>query len=276
MLNERKIQIVTGGTSGMGLETAKALAEFGPVLIGGRSEKRLEDAMEELKKSGVEAYGKTCDVSDLNSLKEFCDYALTIAPIGNVVNAAGVDFDNIAKELIVKINMVGTINVVETFYPYMENSTLLNYSSITGYFYNPTSEEIAIWNDPNAEDFADKVLEKLGQATQTRSFLSEAYPTYCASKKFVIHYTMANVSRFGAKNNRILSIAPGSFDTPMLANQAAYMESIKQGTAFKRVGTPEEMATLIKKLLGPGNDYLTGCDIVMDGGKLAIGTVKQL
>lgn len=275
-MKERKIQIVTGGTSGMGLETAKALSIFGPVLIGGRSEKRLESALKELNDLSIESYGKTCDVSDLESIKDFCDYALSIAPIGNVVNAAGVDFDNITKELIVKINMGGTINVVETFYPHMENSALLNYSSITGYFYNPTSAELEIWNNPNDKDFVEKVLTKLGEATQTRSYLSESYPAYCASKKFVIHYTMANVSRFGTKNNRILSIAPGSFDTPMLATQTAHMDSIVQGTAFKRVGTPKEMATLIIKLLSPGNDYLTGCDIIMDGGKLAIGTVKQI
>lgn len=41
----RKLQVVTGGTSGMGLATAKALGVFGPVLVGGRNEKRLEVAL---------------------------------------------------------------------------------------------------------------------------------------------------------------------------------------------------------------------------------------
>ena len=82
---EKKLQVVTGGTSGMGLAAAKALSVYGPVLIGGRSEKRLEAAMAELKEAGVEAYGKTCDVSSPESLKAFVEYALTIAPIGNVI-----------------------------------------------------------------------------------------------------------------------------------------------------------------------------------------------
>lgn len=106
--------------------------------------------------------------------------------------------------------------------------------------------------------------------------LGEAYPAYCASKRFVMYYTMANALRFGKKNNRIFSIAPGSFDTPMLATQAAFMGSIIKGTAFQRVGSPEEMAQLIATLLDPKVQYLTGCDIIMDGGKFAMATVKQL
>ena len=50
---ERKLQVVTGGTSGMGLATAKALSVFGPVLIGGRNQKRLDAALAELKEAGV-------------------------------------------------------------------------------------------------------------------------------------------------------------------------------------------------------------------------------
>ena len=81
MGKERKLQVVTGGTSGMGLATAKALGVYGPVLIGGRNKKRLEHAMDELKAAGVEAYGKNCDISDLESLREFATYAVSIAPI---------------------------------------------------------------------------------------------------------------------------------------------------------------------------------------------------
>ena len=116
---EKRLQVVTGGTSGMGLATAKALSVYGPVLIGGRSEKRLESALNELKAAGVEAYGKTCDVSSRASLQAFVDYALTIAPIGNVVNAAGVDYANMPKEPIIRINMLGTHYVLEAFLPHL-------------------------------------------------------------------------------------------------------------------------------------------------------------
>ena len=94
----------------MGLATAKALGKFGPVLVGGRNEKRLANAVAKLEADGVEAYGKTVDIADRASLDEFAAYAASIAPLGNVVNAAGVDTGG--GDLIVKVNMVGTINFV--------------------------------------------------------------------------------------------------------------------------------------------------------------------
>lgn len=63
--------------------------------------------------------------------------------------------------------------------------------------------------------------------------------------------------------------------TPMLEGQADYLDSIAKGTAFGRIGQPEEMADLIAGLLDEGHEYLTGCDIIMDGGKFAMSTTEQ-
>lgn len=272
----KKLQVITGGTSGMGLETAKALSKFGPVLIGGRSAARLENALTYLKEAGVEAYGMTCDISDPESVKAFVEYAITIAPIGNVINAAGVDFDNASPELIAKINMQGTHYVLEAFLPYLDDSTVLNYSSITGYYYQATKDDIAIWKNPDADDFCEKALAMIPAPTDPRvARLGPAYGAYICSKRFVIWYTMANVVRVAQKNSRIISIAPGSFMTPMLEGQAAYLDSIAKGTALGRIGQPEEMAHLIAGLLEPGHEYLTGCDIIMDGGKYAMSVTEQ-
>ena len=101
------------------------MGKQGPVLVGGRNPERLQKAVEAIKGAGVEGYGKTCDISDKASLDEFVKYAVSIAPIGNVVNAAGVDSG--ASEMIWKINVQGTINVVEAFLPYIGGSCLVNY-----------------------------------------------------------------------------------------------------------------------------------------------------
>lgn len=63
--------------------------------------------------------------------------------------------------------------------------------------------------------------------------------------------------------------------TPMLEGQAAYLDSIAKGTALGRVGGLEGIADLIAKLLPDGHEYLTGCDIIMDGGKFAMSTTGQ-
>ena len=50
---------------------------------------------------------------------------------------------------------------------------------------------------------------------------------------------------------------------------------IEAGTAFGRLGAPEEMANFIVCLLEPGHEYLTGCDLILDGGKSAMFFAKQ-
>lgn len=276
MTIENRLQVVTGGTSGMGLATAKRLGEFGPVLIGGRSEKRLESALAELREAGVRAFGKPCDVSDVESVRAFRDYALELGEIGSVVNAAGVDFDNASIDLVMNVNMGGVINVTQEFFPYMDHAVMAHYSSITGYFYQPTKEDFEAWNNPHAADFIERATAAVRRPEMAPGDLNECFPYYAASKRFVMHYVMANASRFGEKGNRIFSVAPGSFDTPMLQAGNTPQESIIARTAFKRFGTPEEMADLFIDLMKPGHDYLTGCDIVMDGGKTAMTLVPQI
>lgn len=273
---EKKVQIVLGGTSGMGLATAIALGKQGPVLVGGRNLERLNGAVEAMKEAGVEGYGKQCDISDRDSVDEFVKYAITIGSIGNVVNAAGVDDGT--SELIWQVNVQGTINVVEAFMPYINGSCIVNYSSITGYFYQPTKEELEVWTDPTALDFFEKSfkLATTKEMDPRMAFMGPQFATYIASKRFVMCYTAANALRFGKKNSQIFSVAPGSFDTPMLQkNTPEQIAGIARGTAFGRLGKPEEMADFIVKLLEPGHEYLTGVDLILDGGKHAMGTVKQ-
>lgn len=274
---ESRVQVVTGGTSGMGLATAQAVAQYGPVIIGGRNEKRLAEAVQKLKDAGVDAYGARLDVADLDSVKAFADEACKIGPIGNVIHAAAVDMDNADTDTIVRINVIGTINAVETFYPLLEEGgSLVNYTSVTGYYYRPSREEMGRWANPNDPDFFNVFKNGMEGFDAAAAGQRPEATAYFGSKSFVMFYTRANTARFGAKGCRVFSVAPGSFMTPMLEHQAANFESIKQGTAFKRFGDPEEMAQLFAYLLDPKVAYLTGCDVLMDGGKFALTTTPQL
>ena len=194
-----------------------------------------------------------------------------------MVNAAAVDAGT--TELIWKINVQGTVNVVEAFLPYIDGSCMVNFSSVTGYFYQPTPEEFGVWGDPDAPDFFPKsyklAVEK--ELDPRMQHMGEAYKAYIASKRFVMYYTQANAMRFGQKHSQIFSIAPGSFDTPMLRenNDPENIRSIEHSSVLGRLGSPDEMADLLVKLVSTGHEYLTGCDIVMDGGLVALATVPQ-
>ena len=94
---------------------------------------------------------------------------------------------------------------------------------------------------------------------------------YAISKHFVIWFAKTDAARFGAKNVRCLSVTPGNFDTPMGALESEQAEVFKKYSALKRNGGPEEIAALFAMLIDERLGFLTGTDIIMDGGVIASG-----
>lgn len=94
---------------------------------------------------------------------------------------------------------------------------------------------------------------------------------YAISKYFVIWYARHQAARFGAKGVRVLSITPGNFDTPMGELEAQEAGSYLKFNAIQRPGRPEEIAALYAACADPAMGYLTGADILCDGGCVASG-----
>ena len=94
---------------------------------------------------------------------------------------------------------------------------------------------------------------------------------YAISKHFVIWFAKTDAARFGEKNVRCLSVTPGNFDTPMGALESRQADVFKKYSALKRNGKPEEIAALFALLLDERLGFLTGADILMDGGVVASG-----
>ena len=276
-----KVQIVTGGTSGMGKATAKAIAKYGPVVIAGRNLERMQGALDELKADGVEAYGVATDISDIDSVRNLAAEAAKIGEIGNVVNAAAVAMETSTPEQIARIDVQGTVNVVETFLPLMvEGSAMGLFSSTTGRMYQPTPEQYALYAQSFGPDFGERFLavlpEEMASGDVRIAQMPRSYVAYFAAKNWVMYYAQANTARFGARGLRIFSVAPGSFETPMLPVGDEFRAMTSAQTALGRLGNPDEMAALFASLLDPSVAYLTGTDVLMDGGMFAKQFVPQL
>lgn len=119
----------------------------------------------------------------------------------------------------------------------------------------------------NFENCYKKLVARAGIAPKG------AHPglAYAISKHFVIWFAKTDAARFGAKNVRCLSVTPGNFDTPMGALESEQAEVFKKYSALKRNGRPEEIAALFAMLIDERLGFLTGTDIIMDGGLIASG-----
>lgn len=181
----KDICVVTGGGSGMGLETAKILGKEQKIILMGRTVSKLQDAINELKALGIEAEAYPGDASDRESVKKLAAYAASQGNVKTVVHAAGVSPHMTDAKKIFEINAIGTINVDEEFAEVMgEGSCILNVSSMSAYIL-PDSMipkhlfKLALEDVTVFQDEIYKVISAMPEDRQT----SMSYPI---SKNFVI------------------------------------------------------------------------------------------
>jgi 3-oxoacyl-[acyl-carrier protein] reductase len=104
---------------------------------------------------------------------------------------------------------------------------------------------------------------------------------YAASKGAILSLTRQLALEYAEQNIRVLAIAPGTFDTPLLRDVAAgipdksYMDRLKNAYPMKRFGNPEELARVVAFLASDGASFMTGECVTVDGGIMAQGGWAQ-
>ena len=99
----------------MGLEAAKCMPKDRIILLSGRTESKLQKAVAELAALGFEAYEKTCDTSNRESVKALAAYAVSLGKVTTVINSAGLSPAMADPETIVRCNAPGTVYLNEDF-----------------------------------------------------------------------------------------------------------------------------------------------------------------
>jgi NAD(P)-dependent dehydrogenase (short-subunit alcohol dehydrogenase family) len=266
----KNICVITGGGSGMGLATAKILGKENYIIIVGRTLKKLEAALAELKSKGIEAEAFACDISDSASVDKLASHARELGTITSVIHAAGMSPHMGDGKKVMEVNALGTINIHEAFYNMMEEgSCLIDISSMSAYltpgFIMPKRKYK--YSRTDKEIFIKKMMARVNLFPQKlRSSVA-----YGISKNFVIWYARTEASRFGQKGIRVISISPGSFETPMGELEKDEVNEYLKYCAIKRLGRVEEIASLIAFCASDKAGYLTGADILCDGGCVASG-----
>jgi NAD(P)-dependent dehydrogenase (short-subunit alcohol dehydrogenase family) len=241
--------LITGGTSGMGLATARLLLDEGAhVIITGRDEARLDQAAERLGRSaGARLLAVRADSASLADLDRLIalvgdrighlDGVFANAGVGIFQRSGDVteqDFDHT-----VAVNFKGTFFTIQKALPLLDaaggGSIVIN----------------ASW-------------------TLHRGLAAAS--VYAATKAAVHNLARTLGSDLAGQGIRVNSISPGYIATEMFdaANpDPAAHEGIRSGIALKRLGRAEDVAETVAFLLSPRSSYITGQDIVIDGGLLA-------
>ena len=262
----KKVCVVTGGGSGMGLEAAKFMPKDRIIVIAGRTVAKLEKALEELKALGFEAYAHAVDTSDRNSVRELAEYAASLGEITNVINSAGMSPAQTNGEKLLRINALGTVYVNQEFSKLMHaGSVIIDISSNSAY--SLPSFIIPKKAYPLAETDEAKFMEKiLKRANIAKTDYQKAGFAYAISKNFVCWYAAKCAFEYGKRGIRVASLSPGLIATDMGNAEKENGGYLIQFAAEERMGKPEELGFAIATLADERNGYLAGVDVLCDGG----------
>lgn len=273
-----KVYVITGGGSGMGLATVRELGRDVKVIISGRTASKLENAVAELTAEGFNVEAYSCDVSNRESVRALAEYATSQGELAGLIHAAGVSPHMGNAESILKINALGTWFADEEFFKVMpEGGIIINVSSMSAYMLPglmlPTSKYGLIFSDEQ------KFLTTMVKRSKLFGEKMQSNIGYPISKNFVCWLTKRLANRYyQEKKIRIISVSPGNFETPMGNLESDQGAQFVVNNAIQRFGDPAEIAVLFAHLCDPRLSYLTGTDIVCDGGcvgNLAVYSKKE-
>lgn len=269
-ISVKEVCVITGGGSGMGLATAKLMGKEYYIIICGRSINRLENAVNELLEEGIEVEAFACDVSDYKSVEKLAKHASEKGQIAAVIHAAGMSPHMGSAKQIMEVNALGTININNAFYKVIEKGAcIIDVSSMSAYLTPKIIMPIGLYKystkDPKL--FMKKIMKRVNLfPKKVREGVS-----YGISKHFVIWFAKQDAARFGKKGVRVLSVSPGNFETPMGELEKEEATTFTKYCAIKRLGQVEEIASLFAYCASASAGYLTGVDILCDGGLVASG-----
>ncbi len=269
-----RVSVITGGAGGMGLATAKIVGRDNAVVLCDVRTDRLTTAAAALDELGMTATAVDCDVTDRRAVADLLETANSIGTLAAVIHTAGVSPSMGSADYVMRTNALGTLNVNEAFYTVAgEGAAIVNVASMAAHLL--PAEMVPVDRFPLALRDADGFLDAM--MTTCDIVPEEARPglAYAVSKSFVKWYSQSQAERFNARGLRIVSVSPGSIDTEMgrLEEQAG-AGAMVTNAAVPRWGKPEEMAELLAFCASDKAGYLTGTDILNDGGVIASMTER--
>ena len=266
--NEQREVTALLGAGSMGCAIVRRIAAGRTVLLGDISEENLERAARDFRYGGYAVETMRVNALERESVGAFAERAASLGPVKFFVDTAGASPHQTNPEHILKLDMLGTGYAVDAFGKVMaQGGAGLVISSQTGYMFPiPYETEQKILRTPTEE------LMELPFIRETAT--QNSGTAYMIAKRVnQLQIMRAAATAWKARRARINTVSPGVIVTPLAYDEFAAAgegyQRMVDASAAERCGTSEEIAEAGAFLLGEHAGFITGTDLLIDGGVIA-------
>ena len=238
----KQISVLVGAGS-IGQAIIRRVSAGKHVVLADYSIENAKRASETLENAGFECSTIQCDLGSKEDILRLVEFATNKGEVSNVVNAAGVSPSQAPVEEILRVDLYGTSVLLEEF-----------------------GKVIAEGGSALATTPVDKLLE-----LPFLKDINDTLKAYQYSKRCNVLRVMYEATRWGRRGATINSISPGIIITPLANDELhgprkdGYLRMI-EGMPARRAGTPDEVGDLAEFLMSSRGRFISGADLLMDGG----------
>ncbi|WP_278184819.1 SDR family oxidoreductase [Mycobacterium kubicae] len=259
--------LVVIGVGGMGYAIARRMGSGRTVLLADYNDDTLASVAQSLSAEGHQVHTRGVDVSAPESVRALAEYATTLGDVAQVAHTAGLSPAQASAQAILAVDLVGVALVLQEFGNVVTSGAAgVVIASMAGHMFPPLTveQEHALAHTPPTELLGLDIL-----AGTTEPGLA-----YGIAKQANHVRVRAASASWGRRGARINSISPGVISTPMGQQELASpvgdgMRAMIAMSGTGRIGTPDDIAAATEFLLGPGAAFITGTDLLVDGGVIA-------
>ena len=266
--NEKKQVVALLGAGSMGTAIVRRIGAGKKILLGDISEQALERVSEDFRRSGYDVETLVVNALKKDSVEAFAKKAAELGPVMYFIDTAGASPNQANPEHIVDLDMMGTGYAVDAFGKVMaEGGAGLIISSQAAYMYPiPSDVEVQLVRTPTEELKNVPFIKDVAMQNSGLAYMIAKRMNHLQAQR-------AAATSWRQRRARINTISPGIIVTPLAydefkANGEGYQRMI-DASAAQRVGTSDEIAEAAAFLLGEYARFITGTDLLIDGGVIA-------
>ena len=261
--------VLLTGAGQIGIAIARRIGHGKKIIIGDKNIDNAETISKIMTESGFDCEAYECDISSRDSIKNIIDEAQKFGEIAYFINAAGVSPSQAPIEAILKVDLYGTAVLLEEVGKVIRKGGIgVTISSQSGHRMKQLG---AVIDEQLAMTPTEELLDL--EVLQPEN-IEDTLHAYQLAKRCNVKRVMYEACNWGERGARINSISPGIIVTPLALDEfngprGDFYKNMFANCPSGRPGTADEVASVAKLLMSDEGAFITGSDILIDGGATA-------